>query len=139
MSKRYASGGGCCECERENHHGVHLTHEQLLNSIQTVVYVISAGAYVKVGIAENVESRLQVLRTHCPLPASLEYCSKPMARPLAKRVEALCAYELADKAVRGEWYECSPEEVIEKIKGFLNSQDADVAVSKCQTQLRLVA
>ena len=76
------------------------------------VYVIQAGEYIKVGIAEDVLKRLQVFRTHCPMPVSMVYCSKPVLRPEARRIELLCHGQLGFHHVHGEWFRTDPAKAV---------------------------
>lgn len=115
VSKRYTVGGGCYECAQMRYTERAPLLSEAQQSIPTSVYVIEAGEFIKVGIAEDVESRLQVLRTHCPLPARIVFSTEPMPRPEAKRIEAWCEFKLADKAVHGEWFKCSAALAIDAI------------------------
>lgn len=73
-------------------------------SVLTSVYVIQAGEFIKVGLAENIIARLQVLRTHCPMDVRVAYCSKPLPRNEARKIEHACHLFLIEKHVRGEWF-----------------------------------
>lgn len=136
-SQRYSNSGVCVECATIKNAPRPELASEIANSIQTMVYVIEAGEFVKVGIAEDVGSRLQVLRTHCPLEANLVYCTKPLPRPVAKKIEGWCAFVLAEYSVRGEWYSCRSERAIEAIKQ-IGIDEAPKVVQEA-VQLRLVS
>ena len=138
-SKRYTNSGACVECSCIKYSPRMPHQSELDSSIQTVVYVITAGEYVKVGIAEDVGARLQVTQTHCPIEARLVYSTSPLPRALARAIEGWCAVSLADFATRGEWYRCDPAQAIAVIEDSYQ-QAADRAVDQTEaTQLRLVA
>ena len=65
---------------------------------------MQAGEFIKVGLAENIIARLQVLRTHCPIDVRVAYCSKPLPRNEARKIEHACHLFLIEKHVRGEWF-----------------------------------
>ena len=89
------------------------------DGLSLVVYVIRAGDYSKVGIAENVISRVSGVRTHCPLPVVLAYCSKPMLRPEARRLEVACHRHLAGNRIHGEWFKCHSDDAVRHLKHCL--------------------
>jgi hypothetical protein len=141
VSKRYSNSGICWECARLKAAGETmsaLTQEETQRSIPTVVYVIRAGEFVKVGIAEDVSTRLQVLRTHCPIPASLVYATMPIPRRDARKIEALCAIALAGRATQGEWYRCDAEDAIAVIRESYDDVDRAVDPHPDAVQLSLV-
>lgn len=121
LSVRYTNGGGCVACLKEKADRV--AGREVVDSgggVISRVYVFSAGEYVKVGIAENVASRLQVTRTHCPLPVELAYQSAPMRRWLAKELEREAHDSLEPFSVTGEWFSIAASDavpVVEEIAG----------------------
>ena len=101
---------------------------------QVVVYVIRADRFIKVGIAEDIRSRLIVFRTHCPLPVEVAYCSKPMLRPAAREIEVACHTHLIERHIRGEWFEAKAEDAIRFLSGL-----APELPKESPVQLRLVS
>lgn len=100
-----------------------------------VVYAIKAGNFVKIGIAENITTRLIVFRTHCPMPVSLEFCSQRVLRPAARNIELDChAYFWANHS-HGEWFEVDSCQVVDYLKSITES----AANEPHPVQLRLVA
>ena len=111
LSKRYTKGGGCFECSKgyvnfsKKVKTALADKDQMSRSIQTSVYVFVAGDFVKIGVAENPGIRLQVTRTHCPMPVALVYSTPQMPRPEATRIERACFEALKDKWAIGEWFQ----------------------------------
>ena len=104
------------------------------DSLLFVVYVIKAGEYVKVGIAEDVLKRLQVFRTHCPMPVSLAYCSKAILRPEARKIELECHGHLLLSHVHGEWFKVDASIAVSFLASVIDRKDEPVP-----SQLRLVS
>jgi hypothetical protein len=136
-SKRYAVSGICVECSDQNNKPRAVTNEELTDSVATVVYVVEAGGYVKVGIAEDVASRFAVIKTNCPLPARVAFTTSPLPRPWARKAEAWCAFVLADKSAQGEWFKCGADEAVAAINEAL-LQDTTIQREE-PMQLKLVA
>jgi hypothetical protein len=119
LSKRYTAGAVCHECAQTR---LYKNPSDVISagtnerSIKTLVYVVEAGMYVKIGIAENIATRFQVLRTHCPIPARLAYTTISMARPHAKKIEERCHFNFKDSHSHGEWFEVGTDDVINFIK-----------------------
>ena len=103
------------------------------DGLQMVVYVVRAGPYTKVGIAENIRARMIVVRCHCPIPAELVYHSKPMLRPRAREIEVACHNHLIAHHAQGEWFEVSPQIAI----NFINSMTEEAEPIE-HPQLKLV-
>ena len=101
------------------------------DDVLMVVYVVAAGNFVKVGIAEDINARVQVLKTHCPLPVSVEFCSERMLRPKARELELDCHSRFSPFHSHGEWFQVSAKEVLAYLSG-LGREDSPV-------QLRLIA
>ena len=104
------------------------------DSVLTVVYVIKAGDFVKIGIAENVVTRLIVFRTHCPLEIELLFCSTSRPRPEAREIEICCHNHFSQHNVHGEWFKVNVEAVIE----FIQTKCDSISQDKEPVQLRLV-
>ena len=145
LSVRYTNSSACVECMRQHQlwyrTGVFLraeSDEEIRLSIQTSVYVVSAGVYVKVGIAESPMKRFSTIETHCPLPAKIERIFGPMPRLDARRIEQKCFAELVGKHERGEWYRCDPIEVISVIQSLLPPTISS-AMEPAVRQMRLVS
>lgn len=90
------------------------------DELMFVIYVFKAGDFIKVGIAENIVTRLSVFRTHCPLPVSIAYCSTRVVRPVAREIETACHDELAHCHVHGEWFKASPTAAIVVLDRYLS-------------------
>jgi hypothetical protein len=142
LSKRYTIGGAWVECQRQ-HQASYKTgallgafsEEEIANSVQTSVYVISAGEYVKVGIAEDVGKRLATIQSQCPLLLSVAGVFGPMPRLEARRIEQQCFRLMFGRHERGEWYRCSAHEILSIISGLGECKPS----STSGPQLRLVA
>ena len=101
-----------------------------------VVYVIEAAEFIKVGIAEDIKTRLVVFKTHCPLPVRLAYSSKPMLRPKARQIEVECHRYLISCHHHGEWFKATAKSAIE----FISTKTEPAAeITPEPTQLRLVS
>ena len=103
------------------------------DGLKMVIYVVKAGPFTKVGIAENIRTRMVVVRCHCPLPVELVYHSKPILRPRAREIEVACHNHLIDHHVQGEWFKVLPQIAI----NFINTM-AEEADSVEHPQLKLV-
>lgn len=135
-SKRYAATGICAECSDLNYKPRAVTREELADSVATVVYVVEAGGYVKVGIAEDVAARFAAIKTNCPLPTRIAFTTEPLPRPWARKVEAWCSFVLADKSAQGEWFQCAVHEAVAAIEEALRQ---DVTIQIAPAQLTLVS
>lgn len=89
------------------------------DGLSLVVYVIQAGEYVKVGIAENLAARLSVFKCHNPIPVSVAYCSNPMFRPEARKIEVGCHSLMGESRANGEWFKVAPEVAVGHLKSLL--------------------
>lgn len=86
------------------------------DTVLTLVYAIEAGPYVKVGIAENLKTRLVLFKTHCPLPVKVVFHSKKMLRTEARSIEVDCHHHLIEYHVHGEWFEVTASKVVSFLK-----------------------
>jgi hypothetical protein len=98
---------------------------------ELMLYVLHAGIYTKVGIANDMNLRMQVFRTHCPIPLEIAYCSMPMEGKLARKLEIACHKFLQKERLHGEWFKTTPDGVISFIKSWTSGESHPV-------QLRLV-
>lgn len=137
QSKRYTNSGCCYDCTQQRYGKGPVSQQQRDASIPTVVYVIEAGEFVKVGIAEDVSTRLAVLQTHCPIEARLAYTTRALPRPEARRIEAWTGYVLVDRAVRGEWFRCAADDAIAVVRDAIADREDAAPVEP--PQLRLIA
>lgn len=103
------------------------------DNVQMVVYVIAAGPYTKVGIAEDLRTRLIVYKSHCPLPIEVVFCSNRMLRPDAREIEVTCHTKLIEHHVHGEWFKVSSEVAVSLIKTL-----TEQATVNAPAQLKLV-
>ena len=87
------------------------------DSVLTLIYVIEAGPYVKVGIAENLKTRLVLFKTHCPLPVRVVFHSKKMLRTEARSIEVDCHAHLIEHHVHGEWFEVAASKAVLFLQG----------------------
>ena len=105
------------------------------DDVMMVVYVLTAGEFVKIGITDNIKTRVVCYRTHCPLTIAVEFCSKRLQRPIARGVEVRCHERFAEHAVHGEWFKVDVSRVLNFITGLVNESDDTIE----HPQLRLVA
>lgn len=137
MSVRYTSCGACVACQKEDRarrSGLEIADSG--GGVMSRVYVFSAGEFIKIGIAENVVTRLQVTRTHCPLPVELAYQSEPMRRWLAKELERDAHARLEPFWVTGEWFRIGVSDavpVVEEIAGLRPLSPEDEPHEPAQT------
>jgi len=70
----------------------------------TNIYLIRAGAFVKIGLAENPEWRRKNLQ--CGNPIKLELVEAwPIPETMCMEVERFAHYALGPKRAQGEWFE----------------------------------
>lgn len=80
------------------------------------VYVIGcAGHPVKIGIAADVNNRLAGIQTGFPHPLRI-YCAVEVSD--ARAVERACHNQLSAKRLKGEWFDCEPEEAVEVVRAI---------------------
>ena len=116
-SVRYTKGGSCVECTKARSNGfASITAKEEGRSAQTSVYVIETAGRVKIGIAENIDARLQVFRTHSPFPVELVFVTEPMPRTAARNVEKTAHGQFKDRNVHGEWFDIAAAEAVRAIK-----------------------
>ena len=76
---------------------------------QKRVYILGCGDHIKVGIANNVQSRILELQIGNPARIVKLWETVPMTRLEATRLERRVHQELADTRISGEWFECSAD------------------------------
>lgn len=74
------------------------------------LYIIQCQQYYKIGVANDVESRLAQLSTGNPFPLEVKVIYE---FENAEIVERAIHQKLKDKRIRGEWFELSYDETIE--------------------------
>lgn len=80
------------------------------------VYMIRAGEYIKIGVARDVEKRLQSMQTGCPFVIEVLH-AWPCANPY--RFERHLHWKLRAYRTRGEWFTV-PQSVIDDILTTFN-------------------
>jgi|688.fasta_scaffold1016174_2 hypothetical protein len=105
------------------------------DDVLTLVYVVKAGPFIKIGIAENLKTRMIVIQTGCPLPIEVIWHSKSMLRPLAREIEVKCHNHIIGHHVRGEWFEIDQETILAFVKTLADEDIIEVQ----DRQLRLIA
>lgn len=84
--------------------------EKYSHSKQTeYLYLINAGTYTKIGVAENPESRLKEISTGCPFKPEIKL-TKQLGK-LCYLVERYLHIKFATKCTNGEWFELTNEDV----------------------------
>lgn len=83
------------------------------------LYLITAGAYTKIGVAENPENRLKEISTGCPIKPEIKL-TKQLGK-LCYLVERYLHIKFANKCTNGEWFELTKEDV-EYIQNTNNEQ-----------------
>lgn len=83
------------------------------------IYAISGQQYIKIGIAENVDSRLSTLRTSSPFPLTL---LKSWQSANAKSVERRLHEKFAKFRHSGEWFILPPD----ILDAFLKTEDLEI-------------
>ena len=74
------------------------------------VYVIAAGPFVKIGIADNVERRMASIQTGCPYPCNIIHSALVMAA-IASGVEGDLHQQFSHKRTSGEWFRLTKREL----------------------------
>jgi hypothetical protein len=69
-------------------------------------------APVKVGISNNVKSRLATIQTACPYPIDLAYVFECPDRDIAREIEKSFHAVKKDYRTHGEWFDFEPIEAI---------------------------
>lgn len=72
------------------------------------VYIITAGPFIKVGVAKNIDQRLNDLQVGCPLQYELVWTSDRNRRTFAEILENAIHAKLNMHRVRGEWFDANP-------------------------------
>jgi hypothetical protein len=81
------------------------------NTSQCHIYVIEARTRTKIGISNNLKTRLDALQSWAPETLRVVW-SKAGPRHLIREVEAACHAELAARRITGEWFDVSPDHAI---------------------------
>ena len=74
----------------------------------TIVYIMKAGGFYKIGITANVRYRMKQCQTGNPIKIKLIF-SENVAKP--RTVEAILHSACKDKRMRGEWFTLSKKDV----------------------------
>lgn len=83
------------------------------------IYLIQCGAYVKIGVATEVEARLSELQIGNPAKLILIWKSSYFTRAQAYRIERRTHGLLASYRTSGEWFQVDPETARKAIlKGY---------------------
>lgn len=99
----------------------------------TKLYVIGwdAAGPVKVGRSFSPEDRVAALQIGCPYPLQVFATGTPVRRGAAldwnsRKLEQLIHRRLADKRLRGEWFQAGVDEVTSLfVKGFTSAGHID--------------
>ena len=84
--------------------------EKYSHSKQTeYVYLIKAGPYVKIGVAENPEKRIKEISTGCPFKPEI-IATKQLGK-LCYLVERYLHIKYVDKGTNGEWFELEESDI----------------------------
>jgi hypothetical protein len=98
---------------------------------ESMLYVIKAGPYVKIGRSKNLRRRIVEIQTHCPLKCEVIFCSKTgLDNWWERHLERELHKRFAKFWERGEWFNADVETVIKMAELFHES------VSKMQDQYR---
>jgi hypothetical protein len=81
----------------------------------TYVYAIKCGDYVKVGLAENTDTRLAALRLTCPYPMELLCRRQFPDKDTAWKREKALHRQLAGQRLWGEWFALAPLDPVQAI------------------------
>lgn len=73
------------------------------------LYLIKAGPYVKIGVAENPNKRLKEISTGCPFKPEI-VATKALGK-LCYLVERYLHIQYADKCTNGEWFELDEADI----------------------------
>lgn len=78
------------------------------------VYVIGTlfGSRVKVGMTEDIDTRLQNLQRASPFPLKIYHRRKTHGRQMAMLLEYVSHQILMPHRSHGEWFRCEPEAAI---------------------------
>ena len=70
-----------------------------------IVYVIAAGDFIKIGITRDLQTRIDALKTGCPLAIVPQYYTVLESESDAREVERDAHKHFSKLKVRGEWFE----------------------------------
>lgn len=115
-SKRYTRSGICRDCILKTYRKGSFSNSDKDRAIKTLVYVVDAEGRVKIGLAANIETRFQVIKTHCPLDVRLVYTTEYMFRGDARKIEDACHIKFKSKNIQGEWFLADYADVVEFIE-----------------------
>jgi uncharacterized protein YceH (UPF0502 family) len=87
-----------------------------LRSGACCVYIVSSAGYYKIGIAENVASRIGGIQTGTPHKVELRATRVFATRAAARACEQHAHKLLADFRLSGEWFACDLETAIAAIE-----------------------
>lgn len=83
----------------------------------TYIYVIGAeNGPVKIGITNNLSSRLSAIQTGCPFKAVIWFVKPIFSRDLASTHERAVHSVYREKRLSGEWFDIDAEQGIEAIE-----------------------
>jgi hypothetical protein len=69
-----------------------------------IVYVVSAGDFIKIGITRHLQARIDALKTGCPLPIVPQYYTSLDSEDESRQVEGDAHKHFYKSRVRGEWF-----------------------------------
>lgn len=82
------------------------------------VYVVRCNNYFKIGVAYNLDQRLNSLQNGNPYELELVAATQ-MDKEVAKAIELKLHEALADRKIMREWFELETQELVETIIGIL--------------------
>lgn len=127
LTFRYTSSGTCVGCAKANYadgkptrifkkpKNVRLVPVTHLDA-EFHVYAISAGCFIKIGVAQNIPARLMQIKVNCPHEPSVEWVSPKMIRPRAVGIERAALERFKTGRARGEWVRAHPNAVVSFLK-----------------------
>jgi len=84
------------------------------------VYIMTSGAFVKVGIAADVEARRFKLQMSSPHPIAVHTKYGAGARHYARLAERAIHEDLRDHRLHGEWFNLGIEKTVECVEWYVD-------------------
>lgn len=81
----------------------------------THLYVMECAGRVKIGIAVNVEARMELLQLACPLKIALLHKRLFASRTTARLAERSLHLRFAEQRLWGEWFEVTPTAAVDAV------------------------
>jgi hypothetical protein len=99
------------------------------------LYIIKTGSYYKIGITQDIKSRIKNIETHNPFKPELIFYEKI---PESHKIEKLLHLKYKHKNIKNEWFKLSSRDINSIIKEIVKLTNIDYLTDRQQKILKIL-